>query len=262
MPWIDCKKVANEIMEEAKTRLEKYPHTTLAILSVGNDPASEVYVRNKVRACAEVGINCTVCHIPSNIDQEYLNRTIHYSSRDADGLILQLPIPDHLNVDKAVSCIRPEADVDGLSKDAIVTPCTPLGIMRIINSMFVDSIAGLDAVIIGRSNLVGKPLAKLLTDNDCTVTLCHSKTKDLKKYTSTADIVIVAVGIPGFLTPDMVRDGSVVIDVGINRVDGKLVGDVAPGVEEKAYVTPVPGGVGKTTVASLMLNLAELRSQS
>lgn len=259
MPWINCKEVADDIMNEAKTLL-KDTDANLTIICVGNDPASEVYVRNKAKACAEIGIGCTVQHLPANITQSVLNDHIIEASIDdrVTGVILQLPLPTHLDEKEAVKHICFGKDVDGLRGFGDVTPCTPLGIMRIINATYFGGLGGLNAVVIGRSNLVGKPLARLLTNADCTVTLCHSRTRDLKMYTLNADIVVVAAGVPGLLTPDMVKDNTIVIDVGINRIDAKLVGDVAPGVEEKAWVTPVPGGVGKTTVASLMLNLGYL----
>ena len=270
---IDCERIATAMLEEAKQRFEamRKPESpcnrdnfpSLSIIKVGNDPASEVYVRNKVRVCADLGVESMVYHLPADCDQQTLELTIERIVDDFSphGIILQLPLPGHLNADDAAMYIPLNMDVDGLHDNSGVTPCTPRGIMAILDGEGVE-LSGKHAVIIGRSKLVGKPLAKLLLERDCTVTVCHSKTADLAEITRTADILISAVGKPGLIELGMVKPGAIIIDVGISRVDGKLVGDADPWFSDphcEVYrCTPVPGGVGKTTVAALMLNLAEL----
>lgn len=270
---IDCERIASMMLEEAKegvTLLKKHGHTpTLCIIRVGNDPASEVYVRNKVKTCTGLGIRCIVNHLPEDITQEELERSIAamrefrtYNGIEfmTDGMILQLPLPAHLDAEKAIKLIYPHEDVDGLGDGAVVMPCTPTGIMRILDAEGV-SLAGKHAVIVGRSKLVGKPLAKMLLERDCTVTVCHSKTADLPSHTLNADVLVSAVGKAGLIDSFMVKHDAVVIDVGISREEGKLVGDVDPWAFElkpEARITPVPGGVGKTTVAALACNLVQL----
>lgn len=262
---IDCERIANDMLEEAKAGvalLKEHGHTpTLCIIRVGNDPASEVYVKNKVKACAGLGILCIVHHLPEDITQETLENCITAMHiHGVDGMILQLPLPAHLDAEQAILCIHPDEDVDGLGAHARVQPCTPTGIMRILDAEGVE-LAGSHAVIVGRSKLVGRPLAKMLLDRDCTVTVCHSKTENLAHHTMNADILISAVGKPGLIETYMIKPDAVVIDVGISRVDGKLVGDVdtwAAEIKPNAKVTPVPGGVGKTTVAALACNLVQL----
>jgi methylenetetrahydrofolate dehydrogenase (NADP+)/methenyltetrahydrofolate cyclohydrolase len=270
---IDCERIANDMLKEAKdgiALLKKQGITpTLCIIKVGNDPASEVYVKNKVKTCTGLGIRCIVNHLPEDITQEDLERSIAamHEFRTfngiefmTDGMILQLPLPAHLDAEQAIKLIYPHEDVDGLTEGAVVMPCTPTGIMRILDAEGIE-LAGKHAVIVGRSKLVGKPLAKMLLDRDCTVTVCHSKTADLALHTREADILISAVGKPGLIEAYMVKPDAVVIDVGISRVDGKLVGDVDPWVmdyHQDARITPVPGGVGKTTVAALACNLVKL----
>ena len=270
---IDCERIANEMLKEAKdgiALLKKQGITpTLCIIKVGNDPASEAYVKNKVKTCTGLGIRCVVNHLPEDITQEDLERSINtmhdFRSYDgieywAHGMILQLPLPAHLDAEKAIRLIYPHEDVDGLTDGAVVMPCTPTGIMRILDAEGIE-LAGKHAVVVGRSKLVGKPLAKMLLDRDCTVTVCHSKTADLALHTREADILISAVGKPGLIEAYMMKHNAVVIDVGISRVDGKLVGDVDPRVmdyHQDARITPVPGGVGKTTVAALACNLVQL----
>ena len=262
---IDCERIANEMLEEAKAGvalLKEHGHTpTLCIIRVGNDPASEVYVKNKVKTCAGLGIVCIVHHLPEDITQETLENCITAMHiHGVDGMILQLPLPAHLDAEQAILCIHPDEDVDGLGAHARVKPCTPTGIMRILDAEGVE-LAGKHAVIVGRSKLVGRPLAKMLLDRDCTVTVCHSKTVGLENYTDKADILISAVGKPGLIASYHIKPDAVVIDVGISRVDGKLVGDVseyAGDLNPDARITPVPGGVGKTTVAALACNLVQL----
>ena len=271
---IDCERIANEMLKEAKdgiALLKKQGVTpTLGIIRVGNDPASETYVRNKVKTCEGLGIRCITFHLPEDITQEELEmhiRVMHdFRSHNGvefstDGIILQLPLPAHLDADRAIAYIQPIADVDGLNPTSSTIPCTPLGIMNILDREGIE-LDGKHAVVVGRSNLVGKPLAKLLLERNCTVTVCHSHTQDLAMHTRNADILISAVGKPDLIQLGMLRDGAVVIDVGINRVDGKLVGDADPWFSDDMCMsyrcTPVPGGVGKTTVAALVCNLVQL----
>ncbi len=270
---IDCERIANAMLEEAKegiALLKKQGITpTLGIIRVGSDPASETYVRNKVQTCTKLGIRCITFHLPEDITQAELDEHIemmHWFHSSGickvcpDGIILQLPLPAHLDADEAIGCIPLKHDVDGLLPDSGVIPCTPLGIMNILDREGIE-LEGKHAVIVGRSNLVGKPLAKLLLERNCTVTVCHSKTEDLVKHTRSADILISAVGKPGLIETYDIKPDAVVIDVGISRVNGKLVGDVSPyaaDLNPNARVTPVPGGVGKTTVAALVCNLVQL----
>ena len=241
------------------------PH--LAVIIVGNNPASQSYVKGKSKACEEVGIRNTTIALPEDVTQQELLRTIDElnANPDVHGILVQLPLPSHINEHNVMNPIAPEKDVDGfhpVNVDALYTskvngivPCTPKGIMHILRDANIH-IAGKNAVVIGRSNIVGLPIAKLLLDNNATVTICHSKTQNLKDITSKADILIVAIGKAKFVTEDMVKPGAVVIDVGINRVDGKIVGDVDfDNVKEKAsFITPVPGGVGPMTIACLLEN--------
>lgn len=241
------------------------PH--LAVIIVGNNPASQSYVRGKSKACEEVGIRNTTIALPEDVTEQELLRTIDElnANPDVHGILVQLPLPSHINEHNVMNHIAPEKDVDGfhpVNVDALYTskvtgivPCTPKGIMHLLRDTNID-ITGKNAVVIGRSNIVGLPIAKLLLDNNATVTICHSKTQNLKDITSKADILIVAIGKAKFVTEDMVKPGAVVIDVGINRVDGKIVGDVDfDNVKEKAsFITPVPGGVGPMTIACLLEN--------
>ena len=241
------------------------PH--LAVIIVGSNPASQSYVKSKSKACEEVGIRNTTIALPEDILEQELLRTITELNLNPDvhGILVQLPLPSHIDEHRVMNRIAPEKDVDGfhpVNVDALYTgkstgiiPCTPKGIIHLLKDANVD-ITGKNAVVIGRSNIVGLPIAKLLLDNNATVTICHSKTQNLKGITSKADILIVAIGKAKFVTEDMVKPGAVVIDVGINRVNGKLVGDVDfDTVKDKAsYITPVPGGVGPMTITCLLEN--------
>lgn len=243
-----------ELFSDKFTEPEYRP--TLAIMSIGDDPASEVYVRNKMRACKENGIGCVVCNIPKH-NVEYAAETMQRWANDPDinGIILQLPAPF---ADDLVELIPAEKDVDGFKPDSPFTPCTPAGIISLIQDCKYD-IAGANAVVVGRSDIVGRPVADLLLHKNCTVTVCHSKTVDLASHTKRADILVVAAGVPNLITGDMIKPGAIVIDVGINRVNGKLVGDVdfESAKEVAGWITPVPGGVGPMTVAMLLKNVCE-----
>lgn len=241
----------------------------LAVVLVGEDPASQIYVRNKGIACETIGIYSRTIRLEADCSQDKLEATIEELNRDKQihGILVQLPLPKHLDEQKALATILPEKDVDGFhlmnagklftSQKGIV-PCTPKGVLYMLKDAGID-LNGKEAVIIGRSNIVGKPAAMLLLNKNCTVTICHSRTKDLKEHTKRADILVAAIGKAKFVTADMVKPGCVVIDVGINRVDGKVVGDVDFEEVEKVagYITPVPGGVGKMTISMLMENTLE-----
>ena len=268
MKIIDGKAIANELRAELKNKIEQSKTKPgLAVIIVGEDPASQIYVRNKVKACGELGIRSYVYELPVATSQLELESLLDELSgnKEVDGILLQLPLPKHLNSESASAHIPFEKDVDGFSAQNLgllvqhkeqVAACTPLGVMKLLEREGIDP-AGKHAVILGRSETVGKPMAMLLLNANATVTVCHSKTADIKALSRQADILISAVGKAGFVTADMVKDGAVVIDVGINRdQNGKLCGDVDfDGVKEKtSYITPVPGGVGPMTITMLMYN--------
>lgn len=260
----------SEIVERVKVIKNIYdvaPH--LAVIIVGDDPASQSYVKGKSKACDEVGITNTTIQLPSDVSQQDLIQTIDELNRNSkiDGILVQLPLPNHIDEASVMNYINPLKDVDGfhpVNVDGLYTgkkcikPCTPTGIIKLLKKAKVE-IEGKNVVVLGRSNIVGLPVAKMLLDENATVTVCHSRTKNLKEITSQADILIVAIGKPKFVTADMVKDGAVVIDVGVNRVDGKLVGDVDfDNVEYKtSVITPVPGGVGPMTITCLLENTIE-----
>lgn len=268
---IDGKAEAQKLKEEIKQEvLEKELKLKLVVVIVGDDPASQIYVRNKKLACESVGIQSEIVALESSTTQNVLNETLDKLSSDpsVNGILLQLPLPKHLNEEQALSHINCLKDVDGLSvsnagklflNQTMIAPCTPLGILHLIKSVN-PNLQGLNAVVVGRSALVGKPTAQLLLNENCTVTICHSKTKNLKKFTLLADILVVAIGKPKFITGDYIKKDAIVIDVGINRVDGKIVGDVEFESASKiaSHITPVPKGVGPMTVAMLLKNLLNL----
>lgn len=239
------------------------PH--LAVVLVGENPASQTYVRNKEAACKKAGIRSTVIRLNKDCTQQALEDVVRSLNGDISvhGILVQLPLPGHLDESRVLALIDPDKDVDGfhamnsgrlMNGQPRFVPCTPLGVMKLLEAYDIP-IAGKHAVIIGRSNIVGKPMAMLLLAKDATVTICHSKTQNLPDIARQADILVAAVGHPGFVTADMVKPGATVIDVGINRVDRQIVGDVAPEVAEIAgYLTPVPGGVGQMTIAMLLAN--------
>lgn len=269
-----AKKLKNEMRMEVSALKEKYgrvPH--LVVIMVGDDPASQSYVKGKSKACDEVGIQNTTVYLDKDISQvELLRRIQEFNLNDkVDGILVQLPLPPHIDEHAVMNFINPKRDVDGFhpfNVDGLYTgkeciyPCTPKGIIKLLDYANV-LIKGANVVVIGRSNIVGLPVAKMLLDRDATVTVCHSKTQGLSEITKKADILVVAIGKPKFVTEDMVREGAVVIDVGVNRVDGKLCGDVDfENVKDKASViTPVPGGVGPMTITCLMENTIECFKQ-
>lgn len=274
MEIIDGKELAGTIRTELKQEVENIKkkgfQPKLAVIMVGEDKASAVYVRNKSKACNEVGVEYEEFLLPTETTMDKLLGLIETLNQDTniDGILLQSPIPKHLDIDEAFRAIDPGKDVDGfhpvnvgklsLNQDCFVS-CTPFGIIKMLETYHVP-IEGKHAVIIGRSNIVGKPLIQCLLNKNATVTICHSKTQNLEEVTKQADILIAAIGKPEFVTANMVKEGATVIDVGINRrEDGKLVGDVNfEEVSKKAsYITPVPGGVGPMTVAMLMTNVVK-----
>lgn len=272
MTIMDGKEVARLWKQELRDILSRGEISPcLAVISVGNDPASQVYIRNKRKACEEMGMGFKLCCLPIDASYQEVFETITQLNKDKtiSGIVLQLPLPEHLQgfEDLLIEWIAPSKDVDGLTslnRARLIesgytrgfTPCTPLGIVTLLEEYGMWNFAGKHVVIVGRSNLVGKPLAQLMLQRNATVTVCHSQTADLASFTRQADVLIVAVGKPKLITADMVNPGAVVVDVGINRVDGKLCGDVDfDSVKEVAsHISPVPGGVGTTTVAALIQN--------
>lgn len=260
----------------ARFRKETGREIRLAVVLAGNNAASAIYVRNKIKACEEAGIKSDAYYLPENVAQEELENLIKKLAADdgTDGILVQLPLPKHLS-DDILKLIPAEKDVDGFTAENIgklclseqtTVACTPFGIMKMLESEHIET-KGKNAVILGRSNIVGRPMAMLLLNADATVTVCHSKTRDLRSHCLNADILISAIGKPKFVTADMVKEGATVIDVGINRDEnGKLCGDVDfDNVKEKcAYITPVPGGVGPMTVTMLLYNtyLAAVRRKN
>lgn len=271
MTIIDGKKTAAEIRAQLRGKTaafeEKYGQKVgLAVVLIGEDPASQVYVRNKIRGCEEAGIRSFAHYLPADVTQAEAEELVRALASDdaVHGILVQLPLPRHLNADKILACIPADKDVDGFSAENIgrlarneecTVACTPLGVMELLRRYGVEP-RGKRAVVIGRSNIVGRPMALLLLNADATVTICHSRTVNLAEECARADILVAAIGKPNFVTADMVKEGAVVIDVGINRVDGKLVGDVDfAAVSQKAsLITPVPGGVGPMTIAMLLQN--------
>ena len=271
MKILDGKAVSLKVKESVKVRADELKRfgvePTLAVVLVGEDKASQTYVRAKEKACNEYGIKSVAHRLSENTTQNELLALINVLNLDDSihGILVQLPLPKHIDTNVVLAAIDPRKDVDGFHAVNVgklvsglegFVPCTPLGVMEILKEYGID-VAGLNAVVIGRSNIVGKPMANLLLNASATVTVTHSKTKNLKEICKNADLIVAAIGRPFFLKADMVKDGAVVVDVGINRLDdGRLVGDVdfdevAP---KCSYITPVPGGVGPMTIAMLLNN--------
>lgn len=265
------KEVSDRIKDEMKVQVENLKkegiNPGLAVILVGEDPASKVYVANKKKACEYIGINSFEYKLPEETTEEEVIELINKLNNDntVSGILCQLPVPKHINEEAIINAIDPKKDVDAfhpINVGKIMTgnydfvPCTPAGVMELIKESGID-VTGKECVVVGRSNIVGKPMSMLLLHQNGTVTVCHSKTKDLKAKTKSADILVAAVGIPNFITGDMIKEGAVVIDVGINRIAPKtLVGDVEfeTAKEVAGAITPVPGGVGPMTIAMLMKN--------
>lgn len=270
---IDGKQISTQVKDECKERVAKEGlDVTLAVIQVGNDPASTVYVGNKKKACEYIGIHSLSYELPEETTEKELLDLVEKLNKDDNvhGILVQLPLPKHINEDKVIETISPKKDVDGFHPQSVgalsigqpgFVSCTPAGVIQLLKRSNVD-IEGKECVIVGRSNIVGKPMALLMLRENATVTICHSRTKDLKEVTKRADILIVAIGKPKFITADYVKEGAVVIDVGIHRDENnKLCGDVDfANVEPIASaITPVPGGVGPMTIAMLMNNCVEAK---
>ena len=264
----------DKLREEVAALSERGAKPCLAVIIVGEDPASKVYVRNKERACKQLGMDSILLRLPESTTQEELLGEVRRLNADraVNGVLVQLPLPAHLDEQAVLREISLEKDVDGfhavnagrlMQGERCTVACTPAGCLDLIRSTGVK-IEGAEAVVVGRSNIVGKPMAMLLLQNNATVTICHSRTRNLAEVTRRADILVAAVGRPRMITGDMIKPGAVVIDVGINRVDGKLVGDVdfESAQEVAGWITPVPGGVGPMTITGLMRNtIAATRMQ-
>ena len=268
MKILDGKLIKGQILEELKSEVNKLTiKPNLVVIQVGDNDASNIYISQKRKMAEYVGYDFSLLKFPLEVSEEEILNEISKLNNDnsVHAILVQMPLPDNLNTSKIQNAITVLKDVDGLNdinagrlfhkKDGLF-PCTPLGVMELLKRYNVN-VTGKDAIVVGRSNLVGKPMATMLTNNDATVTVCHSKTENLKKYTTHADILVVAVGHANLITADMVKEDAIVIDVGINKVDGKLCGDVDfENVSKKvSYITPVPGGVGQMTVAMLARNV-------
>ena len=271
---IDGKKEAEILRHEIKKEISLLQEKTkkvpsLSVILIGNYAPSEIYVKNKVKKSKEVGINSNIIRYPDNVSEKEVLKKIIELNEDSkvSGILVQLPIPKQINKEKIINLIHPSKDVDGFHPVNVgnlasgyhaITPCTPLGCSLLIKKI-EKNLSGKHAVIVGRSNLNGKPMAQLLLKENCTVTIVHSKTKNIKDECSKADILVVAIGAPNFIKKDWVKEGSIVIDVGINKLENKIVGDVKfEEVKEKAKaITPVPGGVGPMTIACLLKNTLE-----
>ena len=270
---LDGKVMSAELREELALRVqrlkEKGVTPGLAVILVGDDPASQIYVKNKELGCQQVGIHSVTIRLPETASQAELEAQIDKLNADASihGILVQLPLPQGLDEAAALARILPEKDVDGFhllnagklfTGQQGVVACTPKGAMEMLHRTGID-LSGKEAVVVGRSNIVGKPMAMLLLQENATVTICHSRTANLAEHTRRADVLVAAVGKPRFITADMVKPGAIVIDVGINRVDGKVVGDVDFDAvrEVAAWITPVPGGVGRMTITMLLANTIE-----
>lgn len=271
---IDGKKISTEIKDELKVTVEELKkqgvETCLAVIQVGNDPASSIYVRNKKRACAYVGIESLSYELPEETTEDQLVKLVKELNENDNvhGVLVQLPLPKHINADTIIRTISPDKDVDGFHPESVgrlcigepgFVSCTPAGIIQLLKRSGIE-IEGKECVVVGRSNIVGKPMSILLLRENGTVTITHSRTKDLKEVTGRADILVVAIGKPKFITADYVKEGAVVIDVGMHRnEENKLCGDVDfDDIKDKvSAITPVPGGVGPMTIAMLMYNCVE-----
>ncbi len=265
---LEGKPVAEKVEQRVKEAVEALDfQPTLDVVKVGFDPASEIYVKKKVKKAGELGIKGEAHELPEDCPEEELLSLIEeLNKKETGGMIVQLPLPVHLDAQKVVEAVSPARDADGLHPLNVgrlaqgspsIVPATPKGVMEMLRHYGAE-LAGSEAIVVGRSSMVGKPVSYLLTNANATVTLCHSRTKGLAEHARRADVLVAAVGKPGIITAEMVKEGAFVVDVGINRVEGKVVGDVDfEGVSQRANVSPVPGGVGPLTVAMLMENVLE-----
>ncbi|BCD60014.1 MULTISPECIES: bifunctional methylenetetrahydrofolate dehydrogenase/methenyltetrahydrofolate cyclohydrolase FolD [unclassified Nitratiruptor] len=278
MQILDGKKLSQKIKESIKKEVEELKKEQdiipgLAVILVGDDPASHTYVKMKARACKDVGIYSIVHEMPESISQREIEETILMMNKNPniDGILVQLPLPKHIDTTKILELIDPAKDVDGFHPYNFgrlmqgldtFAPCTPLGVMELLDEYGID-VKGMNACVVGASNIVGKPMAALLLNRFATVDICHIYTKELAEHTKKADLIAVGVGKPNLITADMVKEGAIVIDIGINKVEDKIVGDVDfENVSKKAsYITPVPGGVGPMTIAMLLKNTIKAAKQ-
>jgi methylenetetrahydrofolate dehydrogenase (NADP+)/methenyltetrahydrofolate cyclohydrolase len=273
MKIIDGLHIANELQLKLQIELTKLREIyniipSLRVILVGNNPASEIYVKNKQKKAEKIGIDAKTINVNNDIAENELIKLITQLNNDqsVNGILVQLPLPSHINSEKIINLIDVNKDVDGfniknvgnliVNKNALFKPCTPSGCLYLIKKVLGENLSGLDAVIVGRSNIVGKPMASLLLHENCTVTITHSKTRDIKSKTNKADILVAAVGIPNLITKDWIKTGSTIIDVGINRINNQIVGDVDfESVKETVgFITPVPKGVGPMTITFLLIN--------
>jgi len=269
---IDGKTIASDLLDKIKEeviarKIEGYSAPTLAVILIGENPASKIYVGRKIMACEKTGIRSISHNLKDDISEEELLSIINECNqdKDIDGILVQSPLPDHISEEKIIEAIDPKKDVDGFTphnigllaiKTPILRSCTPYGVIKMLNTLNIN-LEGLDAIVIGQSNHVGRPMFLELLLAKCTVTICHSKTKNVQEKISQADIVVSAVGVPNFVKGEWIKDGAIIIDIGITRLDNnKIVGDVEFDIakEKAAFITPVPGGVGPMTVATLMEN--------
>ena len=269
---IDGKTIASDLLDKIKEeviarKIEGYSAPTLAVILIGENPASKIYVGRKIMACEKTGIRSISHNLKDDISEEELLSIINECNqdKDIDGILVQSPLPDHISEEKIIEAIDPKKDVDGFTphnigllaiKTPILRSCTPYGVIKMLNTLNIN-LEGLDAVVIGQSNHVGRPMFLELLLAKCTVTICHSKTKNVQEKISQADIVVSAVGVPNFIKGEWVKDGAIIIDIGITRLDNnKIVGDVEFDIakDRASFITPVPGGVGPMTVATLMEN--------
>lgn len=267
----NIQEIQRKILKELQERAEKVKGAGFAIIQVGENPVSALYVKKKEEMAGKLGIKCKKFILDEKIDETELIVNIKEISSDTDvsGIIVQLPLPQHIDTRRVLDSIDPDKDIDGLHSENLgklftgqksFYPATPVAVTRLIEELDIN-VSGKRVVVVGGSNLVGKPLSMLLLNKGATVTTCNSKTKNLKGITQKADILVVAIGRPNFITPEMVKENSIVIDVGINRMDDKVVGDVQKGVSQKAaFLTPVPGGVGPLTIMFLMENILNTSS--
>lgn len=267
---LDGKKVSNEIIKDLEEKIKALnKEIKFAIIWVGNNMASSIYVNNKIKKCESVGIKTILYHLEDNTKEEEIISLINKLNNDdsINGILLQSPVPEEIDINNCFNMISPKKDIDGFSNESVgnlvlgnkgFISCTPLGIIKLLDYYNID-VSKKHVVIINRSNIVGKPLFHLLIERDATVTMCHSKTENLEKYTKDADILISAVGKPNFINKEMIKDQAIIIDVGITRVDGKVYGDVNfdDVVSKATYITPVPGGVGPMTIAMVINNIYE-----
>ena len=279
MILIDGKKTAAELRAELKKEVSDLKSKTdkvpgLTVILIGDMAPSQIYVRMKEKAANEVGLKSEVIRYPEEVEEKTILDKIEELNKDESisGILVQLPLPKHIDKQKVIEAISPSKDVDGFHPvnvgklvvgNALLTPCTPTGIIKLLDYYEID-ISGKHAVVLGRSNIVGKPVSMLLLQRNATITICHSRTKKLEEITRSADILVAAIGRANFVTENMVSKGTIVIDVGINRVDGKLTGDInfEPVSKKASYITPVPGGVGPMTIAFLMENTLKAFKES